>query len=164
MRHPWAWTVSLLHPLISERAERTGLSALSRWTIIGASIAAGVVLLLLAAAVLWCCLRRRSSPRSGSAGSDALYYKFDEAVAAARVAAAAGGRGEVERDGFEGERKRNGSSRRKPKPLAAASSYASTEDAIAAPRALEEDVPSSGVAFLDDYGRPIASPIGPQRR
>lgn len=61
---------------------------------------------------------------------------------------------------YSGERMRaNSSKRSKKSSFARGSSYASTDDAIAAPRTRESDVKGTGVAFLDDSGRPIASPV-----
>lgn len=60
---------------------------------------------------------------------------------------------------YSGDRMRVNSSKRSKKTFARGSSYASTDDAIAAPRTLESDVKGTGVAFLDDSGRPIASPM-----
>lgn len=117
------------------------LSGLTRWTIIGVSIFLTIVLVVLLY-LLFRCLRRRSRGDH----SNSQYYKFEDDVAAAQLAA---DRHEKSvREASHRERRIHHSS-----------SVASTEDAIAAPRAELEDVPSSGVAFLDDYGRPIASPI-----
>lgn len=117
------------------------LSALTRWTIIGVSIFFALLLFFLLIFFVHCLRRRAREDRSQS-----QYYKFEDDVADAQLAA-------------ERHDKAAKEAALRDRRMHKSSSIASTDDAIAAPRATPEDVPSSGVAFLDDYGRPIASPI-----
>lgn len=121
-------------------------ATLSKGAIIG--IAAGgsallLVLLLVTCYVLLRRNRRSSKPSqscSSTASSAALYYKFDP----------------------DSPQLPGSYSRTPSQPNASfphTQSCISVEDAVYAPRALPSEVPSAGVAFLDDRGRPIAAPL-----
>lgn len=130
--------------------------------IIAVSAVGGVVLLIVAVGFIhwrWC---RRSS--SASEDSDSLYYKFD--YNSTSLASGAGDdQDEHHKSGMYMEDEETGEgyprkiSKKKKGATTANASFVSTEDQIAAPRIDEDEVPSSGVAFLDTYGRPIAEPI-----
>ena len=118
-----------------------------------------VVLLVVIGFILW---RFCRSSSSASEDSDSLYYKFD--YNSTSLASGAGD-DQDHRSGMYMEDEETGAgypqktSKKKKGATTANASFVSTEDQIAAPRIDEDEVPSSGVAFLDTYGRPIAEPI-----
>lgn len=121
---------------------------ISRSLLIGISVGAAVLFLTFAALLIWCCIRKGRS----AATSDDMYYKFEDIETVAKEENLSAG-------SYRADRVRPPSKKKKKTSVIRTSSYASTDDAIAAPRTSESEVKGTGVAFLDDYGRPIGTPM-----
>lgn len=156
-----------LHTVMAQASASTDdLNGLGRGIIVAVSVSASILLLLvLSLLVFWLCFRR--SERD----SDSLYYKFDVETNATSA-------GDAQRDDAQRRPQRRvdvQSANRKwgyadeadivdvdvhcrHKLGQLNASYTSVDDAVYAPRMQADEVQSSGVGYLDDYGRPIASP------